>query len=95
MKKLIWWLFMGSKGGINRAKITNLIDEKPCNAHQISEELNLNYKTVKHHLRLLEENNVIICTKGVSYGALFFISDEMEANYKIFEKIKDNLKIGE
>ncbi len=91
MEKLIWWLFMGSKGGINRARILNLIHEKPCNAHKISEGLNLNYKTVKHHLKLLEENNVITCTKGVRYGALFFISDEMKSNYKLFQEIYANL----
>ena len=82
---------MGSKGGINRVRIVNLINEKPCNAHKISEELKLNYKTVKHHLKLLEETNIITCTKGVRYGALFFISDEMKSNYKIFQKILEDL----
>ena len=59
MRKLLWWLIAGSVGGPNRGRIIMKLHEKPKNAHQISEELNLNYKTVRHHLKILEENKII------------------------------------
>lgn len=49
MEKLLWWLITGKKGGINRVKIIKKINEKPCNANQLAGELNLDYKTIKHH----------------------------------------------
>ena len=51
VRKLLWWLIAGSPGGPNRARILMEIHNRPSNAHQLSERLNLNYKTVRHHLK--------------------------------------------
>ncbi|MTK10657.1 MAG: winged helix-turn-helix transcriptional regulator [Clostridiaceae bacterium] len=92
MKDLLWWLFIGSKGGINRVKIIELLHNEPYNAYNISEILELNYKTVRHHLRLLEEHNVIVTPPGVRYGAIYFLSEDMKENYELFETIQKNIK---
>ena len=88
MKDLFYWLFIGSKGGINRVKIVKLLHENPYNAKNISDILELNYKTVRHHLKLLKDHDIIKTPPGVRYGALYFLTDEMKENYKLFEKIE-------
>ena len=70
-------LFFESKGNFNRIKIINLLNEKPSNINQISNELNLNYRTVQHHLKVLVDNNVVKHDSD-GYGALFSISDEFD-----------------
>ena len=86
MKKILWWLIAGTKGGINRARILNLLHERPYNAHQLSEKLDLDYKTVRHHIKVLEDNNVIT-TSGEKYGTMYFLSSAMEENYDLFQSI--------
>ena len=88
LEKLLWWLIIGKRGGINRARIIKKLNDRPYNAHQLSKELNLDYKTIRHHIQILEQNKVIKVT-GDSYGKLYFLTDEVEKNYKIFQEIWD------
>ena len=91
MKKLLWWLIAGSSGGPNRAKIIMKLRERPYNAHQLAEKLDLNYKTVRHHLKVLEDNNVVTSTGKQKYGELYFLSDKMTDNYDVFNDIWEEL----
>lgn len=86
MKKLLWYLIAGTKGGYNRARIIKCIQERPYNANQLSEKLDLDYKTIRHHIKILEENNIIV-SSGDKYGTMYFLSNEMENNREIFEEI--------
>ncbi|MGB9936476.1 MAG: ArsR/SmtB family transcription factor [Methanobacterium sp.] len=86
MNKFLWGLIAGSKGGFNRARIMDELKHRPYNANQLAERLELDYKTVRHHIEVLEENKVITST-GKKYGALYFLSDEMENNYDTFLEI--------
>ena len=86
MKKLLWWLIAGSKGGVNRARIIKVLKDRPYNANQLAEALELDYKTVRHHLEVLEKNSVII-SKGDGYGAIYFLTTDMEENFSVFEEI--------
>ncbi len=74
-KRIIIFVFIGSRGGHNRVRIVELLREEPMNPNKISERLALDYKTVQHHLRLLEENGMIVSSspKG-TYGAVYFLS---------------------
>lgn len=91
MKKLLWWLIAGSTGGPNRAKIIMALHERPYNAHQLAEKLDLNYKTVRHHLKVLKENNIITSTGRQKYGELYFLSEQISDNYEIFKEIWEGL----
>ena len=88
--RLLWFLFAGTRGGDNRIKILDLLIKNPLNINKISEELQLDYKTIQHHIHVLEKNNLI--TKiGDKYGALYFISNYMEKNIDSYYSIKNKL----
>ena len=70
-KRLLWYLFAGSKGGDNRIKIIEFLKERPYNINQLSEKLNLDYKAIQHHVKVLEKNN-IISRMGQKYRSTFF-----------------------
>lgn len=87
MKKVfLWWLIAGSKGGENRARIILELEKRPYNANKLAQKLSLDYKTIRHHIDVLLENNLVKST-GETYGTLYFLSDEMENNYGEFLKI--------
>lgn len=88
MRQLLWWLIGGSRGGGNRLRIVRALEERPMNTNQLAETLDLNYKTVQHHLEVLEENDVLR-TQGEDYGQMYFLTDEMVENLDILEEIAE------
>ena len=56
LKYLLGWLIAGTRGGSTRAKIIMAIRETPQNANQLANSLELDYRTIRHHLKLLEKN---------------------------------------
>jgi len=88
IKRLLYWL-LSTSGGVNRGRIIELLREKPMNAHEISDALKLDYKTVRHHLRVLEKNNLVTSAGG--YGKMYFISEMLEANMEYFDEIWDEI----
>jgi DNA-binding transcriptional ArsR family regulator len=95
MEHTLLWIFTGSRGGKNRAKIVNLIWKKPLNAYKLSEELDLNYNTINHHLKLLKEHDIICCNEKVKYGTIYFITDNMKLYQDTFVEMLKNLNIEE
>ena len=89
-KRLVWFLFAGSRGGDNRMKIIDLLKERPYNINQLSESLGLDYKAIQHHILVLQKNN-IITKMGEKYGVLYFISNYLEANIEAFNEIKSKI----
>ena len=89
-KRLLWFIFGASRGGLNRLRIISSIKEKPLNTNQLAKELGLDYKAIQHHIKILEKNNLI--TKiGEKYGVTYFISTFLEVNMETFEEIAAKL----
>lgn len=89
-KRLLWFIFVGSRGGLNRFRIVTLLKKTPCNTNQIAKMLSLDYKSIQHHVKVLEKNNMI--TKiGEKYGIMYFISTFLVANMETFNKIEEKL----
>lgn len=86
MEALLWYVLTGTRGGENRARILRAIDDQPRNANQLSEALDLDYKTVRHHLDVLLENDVIE-TSGDEYGAIYIPSDQARHHWTTIEEI--------
>lgn len=87
MKRLLWWLLAGSRGGENRGRILLALRDLPRNAHQLSEALGLDYKTVRHHLKVLQENGVVAPSGSDQYGAVYLLTPAMEQSFPLFEEI--------
>jgi DNA-binding transcriptional ArsR family regulator len=86
LKYLLGWLIAGTRGGVTRAKIIKALREKPQNANQLATLLKMDYRTIRHHLKVLQKNR-IITSAGEGYGTTYFLSVEMEENYAVFEEI--------
>jgi DNA-binding transcriptional ArsR family regulator len=89
-KRILWYLFAGSRGGINRVKIIDLLKEHPYNMNQLAEALKLDYKAIQHHISVLEKNN-IVNKIGEKYGVLYFVSNYLEANIDAFNEIRSHM----
>jgi DNA-binding transcriptional ArsR family regulator len=90
-KRLLWYLFAGSKGGYNRIKIIDLLKEHPYNINQLAEVLGLDYKAIQHHIIVLEKNN-LVSKIGEKYGVVYFISNYLEVNIEAFNEIRSKIK---
>jgi DNA-binding MarR family transcriptional regulator len=88
MEQLLWHLLAGSRGGWNRIRILESLRERPYNAHQLSERLGLDYRTMRHHLDLLVKNNVLARPAGGAYGSMYFLSGTMKSHLELLDKIK-------
>ncbi len=90
-RRLLWFVFAGSRGGLNRLRIITALKEKPQNKNQLANELGLDYKAVQHHINVLEKNN-LISKEGEKYGITFFISTFLEVNMETFDEIANKLE---
>ncbi|HKG31814.1 MAG TPA: winged helix-turn-helix domain-containing protein [Nitrososphaeraceae archaeon] len=90
-KRILWYVFAGSKGGNNRIKIVDLLKERPYNINQLAEAIKLDYKAIQHHISVLEKNN-IVSKMGEKYGVLYFVSNYFEANIDAFNEIRSKIK---
>ena len=83
---LLQWLIGGTRGGANRGRIIEALRDEPMNANQLGNLLEVDYRTIRHHLDILEKNK-LINSMGERYGKMYFISLELEKNYAVFEEI--------
>lgn len=90
MEKALWYLIAGTRGGENRARIVRLLDERPRNANQLADELDVDYNTITHHLDKLTDHDVVE-PGGDDYGTLYFLTDRFERNRETFEEITEYL----
>ena len=90
IKQLLGWLIIGTKGGKTRAQIIKSVKSNPKNANQLATQLKVDYKTIRHHLTILEKNKLIIPV-GEHYSTVYFLSPPMEENYAVFEEITSKM----
>jgi len=93
IKKLFWFLFVESRGANTRIRIISVLRNISRNRYKLSVELDLDYKAIQHHLKLLEKNNLVIKT-GNRYGLTYCVSALFDNNEIIFDEIVDKLKNG-
>jgi DNA-binding transcriptional ArsR family regulator len=86
MEAVLWQVLAGTRGGPNRARILRALDDRPRNCNKLAEDLDLNYKTVEHHLDVLEENDVVQSTDS-DYGAVYLPTDRAQNHWDDIERI--------
>lgn len=95
LKELFSSVFTGMSGRYTRMRIVCAITEDPMNTREISKKLNLDYKTIQHNIKVLENNNLIV-REGGGYGDLFFPSDLLSSNlptlYKVIRNVEAKLE---
>jgi PAS domain S-box-containing protein len=78
-KRLLCYLIEGTRGGKTRALILRHLTEKSYNAHQLAKALNMDYKTITHHLKVLAKKGII--TRGRDeYSGLYFLAINIESD---------------
>ena len=86
LKYVLGWLIAGTRGGSTRARIILALKKSPQNANQLANHLEMDYRTIRHHLEVLEKNKIIV-SAGNRYGRTYFLSPQIEENYSLFEEI--------
>lgn len=94
MRQVLWWLIGGSRGGRSRLRIVLALEERPMNTNQLSNELDLDYKTTQHHLELLTENGVLT-TMGEGYGKMYFLTENMKTNMDVLTEVAQKADIAD
>jgi DNA-binding transcriptional ArsR family regulator len=92
MEKALWYLLAGTRGGTNRVRLVRAIDDRPRNANQLAGHLDLDYNTVRHHLDMLLEHDVVE-RSGDEYGALYFLTDRFDRHREEFERITERVEV--
>lgn len=90
MEAALWYVLTGTRGGENRARILRAVDERPRNANKLAEALDLDYKTVRHHLDVLLDND-IVQRSGDDYGAVYLPSDRARTHWETVETILEEV----
>jgi DNA-binding transcriptional ArsR family regulator len=88
-RRLLWYMFAGSKGAENRIRIIDLLKERPYNINQLAEALGLDYKAIQHHIMVYYN---LVSKIGQKYGVLDFISNYLEANIESFNEIRSKIQ---
>jgi len=57
----------------------------------ISEELHLDYRTMRHHLDVLTKNHILARPEGKAYGSMYFVSGAMDGYMDVFSQIRDSV----
>jgi DNA-binding transcriptional ArsR family regulator len=89
-KMILWSIIAGTRGGINRAKILNLLASMPLNANKIATTLKLDHKTVIHHVNILTKNELIV-KEEKDYGASYKLTQIMKDNQNVLVEIMERV----
>ncbi len=89
-RKLLLYLFTSTRGGFTRLRIIMHLLDQPYNTHQLSKELDLDYKAIQHHMKVLEKNNMV-SKIGEKYGAIFHLSTFLEININALDEAIEKL----
>jgi DNA-binding transcriptional ArsR family regulator len=90
LKRLLWFVLGGARGGENRAKMIHELSLRPLNLNQLAEKLGVDYRTVMHHAKVLRSNSLILI-EGEKYGAMYFLSPRLQASLELFSQIVKDL----
>ena len=90
---IVWSVFAGSRSPLNRIKIISQLRKLPLNTNQLANRLDLDYKIVEGHMKILKKNNLILRV-GYRYGTIYFLSPLINSNLDIFDEMVTKLDLG-
>ena len=84
-RKLLCYLIEGTRGGKTRAMILKYLIDKSYNANQLAKAMNMDYKTVRHHLNVLIKNGIITKDRN-RYTDIYYLSKNIESDLNEFNQ---------
>ena len=93
LRRLLWYLLGGTRGGESRAKIIRALRERPSNLNQLAVKLEVQYRLVQHHIEVLKRNSLVMAA-GEHYGMTYFLHPWLESHYDIFEGVARILNLS-
>ena len=93
LRRLLWYLLGGTRGGENRARIIQEIRNRPSNLNQLATKLSLEYRSVQHHIEVLKKN-ALVNAQGEHYGLTYFLTPWLEAHLDLFDEITKKLNMA-
>lgn len=88
-RSLLWYLLAGTRGGPNRIRILEELRAHPHNAHQLSSALDMDYRTIRHHLKLLERNGIVTRPIGEAYASPYELAPNVVVQFELVREIRD------
>lgn len=92
LRRLLWYLLGGTRGGENRAKIIRALRARPSNLNQLANSLGLQYRLVQHHVEVLKRNSLVTAA-GEHYGMTYFLHPWLESHMDVFEDVAKRLRL--
>ncbi|QLG50418.1 winged helix-turn-helix domain-containing protein [Natrinema halophilum] len=90
MEDVLWYVLASSRGGPTRVRILRALDERPRNANQLATELDMDYTTIRHHLDVLMDNNVVR-RSGDDYAAVYLFTEQTTSNWDMVETVLETV----
>jgi DNA-binding transcriptional ArsR family regulator len=91
MESVLWYVLTGARGGPNRIRILQALDQRPRNANRLAEDLDLDYTTIRHHLDVLMEHNLVKNSNG-GYATVYLLDDRVKNNWSTVEDIIETVE---
>ena len=92
VEKALYWILVGTMGGANRVRILKELINRPQNTNNLSKTLNLDFKTVQYHPKVLEKNGFVTYKGGGGFSKLFFLSPLVEENIETLQNIMKQME---
>mgnify|MGYP006284291675 CR=1 FL=1 len=88
-EKELSYLILGSRGGVNRVKMIKLLEQRPYNINQMAKSLDLNYRTVQHHIDLLQDHGIVKKSESnMGYGDVYDLRLDLNDKKKLDGVVK-------
>ncbi|WP_336363643.1 ArsR family transcriptional regulator [Halalkalicoccus salilacus] len=82
MKAVFNYVLTGTRGGPNRVRILRAIEAQPRDVDGLSESLDLDHTTVRHHLDVLTENRIV--ERSDNDDAIYLLADGTNRYWDVF-----------
>ncbi len=93
MKRAFMFSIAGTRGGPVRLAVLKIIAKKKMNINQVSIRMNMDYKTIQHHMRVLDKSGFV--KKEMSKNeSIYSVSDLIMSNKEIMKIIRRKLWLG-
>ncbi len=86
LKRTLMLTIEGTRGGPVRLEVLLMLRRRPQNINEIATALSLDYKTVQHHIRVLEKSNLVTSSKR-KYGNAYSLSTFLKAHKLVLQEI--------